>query len=99
MDDLLIVFLGKEQNIDLGDNISIVFSDGSDILEKVSKVRAKYVTFIKEDDKLDKNYLPLVVKKIKEDFDCCFINYVIEYDYKKDTKVLTDVHYLKDYKP
>ena len=42
MDDLLIVFLGKEQNIDLGDNISIVFSDGSDILEKVANMVYDY---------------------------------------------------------
>ena len=99
MKDLIIVFLGNKQNLQFNSNIEIVYSDGSNLKEVVEKANSKYITFIKEEDKIDKKYLEKVSKKIKEDFDCCFINYVIDYDYKKSMKVLTDSKVLKESYP
>lgn len=99
MKDLVIVILGKEQDFKLNDNIQVIYSDGSNIKELVEKTHCKYITFIKEEDRIDKTYLEKVTEKIKEDFDCCFINYIIDYEYKNNMKVLTDPKELKDIYP
>ena len=99
MKDLTIVFLGKPQILELSGNVEIVYSDGSDINSIVEKSKAKYITFVRETDKLSKNYLPLVAKKIKEDFDCCFINYVIDFKKNKFDKVNTNETELAKYYP
>lgn len=99
MKDLVIVILGKEQDFKLNDNISIIYSDGSNMRHLIENANSKYIAFIKEEDRIDGKYLEKVSEKIKEDFDCCFINYIIDYDYKKNMKVLTNPDELKEIYP
>lgn len=99
MKDLIIVFLGKEQKLKFNSNIEIVYSNGYNLKELIENVNSKYITFIKEEDKIDTKYLEKVSKKIKEDFDCCFINYSIDYDYKDSMKILTNTRELKKIYP
>ena len=95
MKDLTIIFLGKPQNLQMNGNIDIVYSDGSNIASLVKELKSKYISFVRETDKISPRYLPLVSEKIKEDFDCCFLNYVIDYEYNSYDKVLTDPLILK----
>ena len=55
------------------------------------KAQGKYITFIDSEDKIDKNYFKYILKEIeKENFDICYINFKINYDYKRKEKIRTN---------
>ena len=96
MKDLTIIFLGSPQDLKFDGNIDIVYSDGKDITTTVKNAKSKYVTFIRETDRISTNYLKVISEKIKGDFDCCFINYIIDYQIRHQNKILRDPNKLKD---
>ncbi len=98
MKNLTIIILGNNINIDNND-IDILYSNGINIKEKILSVKTKYVCFIKDDDNIKEDYLDKVIEKSKEDFDCCFINYIVNYNYKNKLKILSDENILKDNYP
>ena len=58
------------------------FSDENNLVDNIKNAQGKYITFTKESDMIDPNYLSTIKNKVLEDFDCCYINHVIDYDYK-----------------
>ena len=99
MKDLTIIVLGNFDKISEDKNIEIRYSNGTNINELINKAKGKYITFIKEEDKITKDYLEKVISKTKEDFDSCFINYIIEYNYKNELKICKNKNELAHNKP
>lgn len=86
MKNLTIIVLGKNFNIS-HENIDVLYADNNNLLEKINSVNTKYISFIKDDDEISSNYLDLLLKKCTEEFDCCFINYRINYEYVNEPKI------------
>ena len=77
---LSIIILGTKYDIKILDNMELLYCNGDNINDILSKAKGRYVCFIKETDKIAENYLDVIVNKIKSrDFDLCFINYKIMY--------------------
>lgn len=99
MIDLSIIVIGKNSDIRKDKNVEFIYTKGINLKRLLKIARGKYVAFIQEEDRISKDYLKLVLDKTKEDFDCCFINYIIEYNYKKDVKLSINPDELKEIKP
>ena len=99
MKDLTLIIIGKNSDIREDKNVEFFYTKGNNIKELIKIARGKYITFIKEEDKLSKDYLKLVLEKTKKEFDYCFINYIIEYDYKRDVSLSVNAPELADNKP
>ena len=81
-------------------NIEIIYTkELNNIKETIKKANGKYIVFIRENDKISKDYLQTVINKTNEDFDCCFINYDILYDYKNKMKIATTESELENIAP
>lgn len=100
MKDLTIIVLGepfnviKEQN-----NIEFISANNKNLVDEIKLANSKYLVFVKDDDEISEDYMNAIKDKIKEDFDCCFINYIIKYDYVKEPKIVTNERELKNNKP
>ena len=80
MKDITIIIFGKE-NLNYGEvpnNLEIVRIDIENIKEKLKGINTKYISFIKSDDIISDDYFNLISVKVKEDFDCCYINYTLD---------------------
>ena len=99
MIDLTLIVIGKNTDIRKDKNVEIIYTKGNNIKRLLKIARGKYIAFIQEEDRLSKDYLKLVLEKTKQDFDCCFINYIIEYKYKRDVKLSVNSNELKNIKP
>ena len=100
MIDLTLIILGKENNKKSEDkNIEMIYTDGSNLNQIIDKSKGKYLAFIKEEDKISENYLKKITDQCKKEFDCCFINYKVEYNYKNEPKIATEGYELSKYKP
>ncbi len=99
MKDLTLVVIGKKNEIKEDTNIEFIYTTGENFKSIVKIARGKYVVFIREEDKLSKDYLRIILEKIKTEFDCCFINYIIEYDYKRDVSLSINEPELANNKP
>jgi len=97
--DLTIIVIGKNSDIRKDKNVEFIYTKGINIKRLLKIARGKYITFIQEEDRISKDYLKLVLEKTKEDFDSCFINYIIEYNYKKDVQLSVNQDELRDIKP
>ena len=99
MVDLTIIVIGKNSDIKKDKNVEFIYTKGINIKRLLKIARGKYIAFIQEEDKISKDYLKLVLDKTKEDFDSCFINYIIEYNYKKDVNLSVNASELCNIKP
>ena len=99
MKDLTLIIIGKNSDIREDKNVEFIYTKGENISELIKIARGKYIAFIKEEDRISKDYLRLVLEKTKKDFDCCFINYIIEYDYKNDVSISVNEKELANNKP
>ena len=99
MKDLTLIIIGNNSDIREDKNVEFIYTKGDNIKELIKIARGKYITFIKEEDKLSKDYLKRVLDKTKTEFDYCFINYIIEYDYKRDVHLSVNEPELADNKP
>ncbi len=92
--DFTLIILGKEYKFEKEVPFEIIYYNGN-LKDTVRKVKTKYVLFIKSTDYLGDNYFKNVLKKIKCDFDCCFINYKCNYLNYDKQKIPTDYWELK----
>ncbi len=100
MIDLTLIVLGNNNETRQDKNVEIIYTNEFDkIIDSVKKAKGKYIVFLKEEDNISKNYLETVLKKSKEEFDCCFINYEIIYEYKNKIKLSTTENELNKNKP
>jgi hypothetical protein len=99
MKDLTLIIIGNNDDTKEDKNIEVFYTKGNNIKELIKIARGKYITFIKEEDKLSKDYLRLVLEKTKKEFDYCFVNYIIEYDYKRDVNLSVNEPELANNKP
>ena len=99
MSKLTIIILGENFKINENDNIEIIFANKDNLRDQINAVKTKYITFINSKDRISENYLDLVLDKISNDFDSCFINYFIEYNYINKPKIVTNEDELKLIKP
>ena len=99
MKDLTLIVIGKKYEIKEDKNVEFIYTKGEGIRRYINIASGKYVAFIREEDKIAKDYLKIILDKTKEEFDSCFINYIIEYDYKRDVSMSTNVPELSNIKP
>ena len=96
MDKLLTTFVLGNKNIEIiaEDEIEIIlYKDIQDIYN----AKGKYITFINIEDSIDSNYFNIILDKIRNSlFDLCFINYQINYNYKRKLKVRHDFNDLSN---
>ena len=93
MNDLTLIVLGNNIGFNRNVPFNIKLYDGGDLIDFIKCINTKYVLFVKEDDSLSDKYFSFVLDKIKNDFDCCFINY--SYMNNNNIKVPTDYKELK----
>ncbi len=82
MKDLTIIVLGNNREGLEDENIKIIAANSENLMNKVKMANSKYITFVREEDEISPKYMETIKNKVKEDFDYCFINYLIKYDYK-----------------
>ena len=99
MKDLTLIIVGSKSPSKEDKNIEFLYTDGSNIKNLINIASGKYIAFIREEDKLSKDYLRLVLEKTKKEFDCCFINYIVEYNYKKNINISVNESELAANKP
>ncbi len=98
--DFSLIILGNEfKYTHLLVGVETIFSDGTNILEDIKKVKTTYVGFINSTDKIDIIYIPEIAERIREGFDSCFINYSVNYNYSCDIKKLKNPSILSQNKP
>ena len=99
MNELSIIVLTDNKENFINNPGEFLFSNGKDLVNVIKSCDSKYVSFLKDNDEMVEEYFDVVRNKIKEDFDCCFINYTIDYDYKNEIKTLVNPDELKVNKP
>jgi len=87
MKDLTLIIIGNTNSEKVDKNVEFLYTTGENIKSLIKIARGKYIAFIKEEDKIAKDYLRLVLEKTKEEFDSCFINYIVEYNYLNNMKI------------
>lgn len=99
MIDLTLIILGNKVDKKVDKNVEILYCNGENIIDIIDNSSGKYIAFIKEEDKIVKEYFTTLVKVSQNDFDCCFINYNIDYNYKNKIKICTNKTELANNKP
>lgn len=99
MKDLTLIIVGKNNQIKEDKNVEFIYSTGDYFKRSIKIARGRYIAFIREEDKISNDYLRSLLEKTKEDFDCCFINYSVDYDYKSTVYFTTNETELADNKP
>ncbi len=94
MFDFTFIILGNKHQFKGDTPFNILYYEGN-IKDIIKKVDTKYTIFIREDDYLTKEYFDKIIEKTKEDFDCCYINFSVNYINKGNNKIPTDYDELK----
>ena len=87
----------------LGNNIILINCDSDEVevryLSSVTDIynaKGRYISFIDSSDSVRDDYFSVIVDKIKQgEFDSCFINYKINYQFKRELKVRHEENELK----
>ena len=98
MYNFTLVVLGKELVLDKKYPFEIIYYENN-LRETISKVKTKYVLFIKSKDLLSNKYWDLVINKTANEFDCCFINFKCNYLNYSDNKIPTEYKEIKGMLP
>ena len=100
MNKILTTFiLGNEDLFikDIRDEVEIIRFNK---LEDIFNARGSYISFVDSEDNISDDYFSRILDKIKfNEFDSCFINYRINYDYVRELKVRTDEYDLNSKVP
>ena len=96
---LSVIILGKEYDIKVPIWAEIIYSDGTDLLRDVKKAKSRYVCFINSSDYISDDYFDRIKEVLDEDFDTCYINGTINYEYLDIVKVLKNSKKLNEKKP
>jgi hypothetical protein len=105
MDKLLTIII--LENIGITDTkninnkqIEVLHANKDNLLEIIKSATTKYISFINYDDSVTDNYVDKILHKIREqDFDCCYIGYDIDYDFKRESLMIEDQDVYLKYKP
>lgn len=95
---LTVIVLGKK-DLNIKEDIEVLYSDGKNLKETITKSKGKYISFINENDQISNDYFKIILKKIKNNYDSIYINYKINYNYTNEIKVLKNENILKSRKP
>ena len=69
-------------------------------LNSINEAIGKYISFIDCEDNISDNYFDIILNKIKcEEFDSCFINYKINYPFKRELKLRLEESEMSTYIP
>ena len=87
----------------LGNNRILINCDSDEVevryLSSVTDIynaKGRYISFIDSSDSVRDDYFSVIVDKIKQgEFDSCFINYKINYQFKRELKVRHEENELK----
>lgn len=96
MVDLTLIVLGDIEE-SINNNLEILPAKENNIIDVINKSKGKYISFLSDKDFITENYVEIITKKAKEEFDYCFINY--DYQIQKNNKVLKNKEELKNIKP
>ena len=100
MNKILTTFiLGNEDLFikDIRDEVEIIRFNK---LDDIFNARGSYISFVDSEDNISDDYFSRILDKIKfNEFDSCFINYRINYDYVRELKVRTDEYDLNSKVP
>ena len=96
MINLSLIILSNNKGVSIEDGIEIILSNEANLVNNIKNAQGKYITFTKDSDMIDPSYLDVVKKKVLDDFDCCYINHVIDYEYKNNPKLNNNVNFLKN---
>ena len=96
MVDLTLIVLGDIEE-SINNNLEILPAKEDNIIDVINKSKGKYISFLSDKDFITENYVEIITKKVKEEFDYCFINY--DYQIQKNNKVLKNKEELKNIKP
>lgn len=99
MKDLSVIVLSENELLLSQQNPNLLFTNAKNLVKTVKSANSKYIVFTKDTDGITEDYLSVLMEKCKDNFDCCFINYVVNYDYKNEIKVISNEGELKKYKP
>ena len=99
MKDLTLFIIGNKNEIKEDKNIEFIYTNGKSFKSLIYIARGKYIAFIREEDKISNDYLKLIIDKTKEEFDSCFINYIIEYNYLNNINISINESELSKSKP
>lgn len=82
-------------------SVEILVANESNILNVINSAKGFYISFVNSKDNIYDDYIPSILNKISNAgvFDCCFINYDVDYQYKKDIKKLHNISKLQDCRP
>lgn len=101
---ILTTYIIGNKNINLGkipSNVEILNYTNE---EDIEKAKGNYISFIDSEDTICNNYFSSILKEIKNNnFDICYINYIINYDYKRPQKIRkekeTIINFIPIYNP
>ena len=100
MSRLTIIVLGKKnKGTESKDDVDFVFSNGTNLSNHIKNISSKYFLFVREEDRLSEDFFDIIKSMIKNEFDSCFINYKINYDYKSKVRILHNKYELSKYMP
>ena len=98
MKDLTVVIIGTDYTIN-ENNIEVISAQPETLKDTIKNISSKYISFINSEDNITENYFLKLSEKIKEDFDCCFINYDYILEEKTNKKILKNQKELSINKP
>ena len=93
MKDITYIFIKEEK--DIKEDINYIVYNPTSFIFDLSKIKTKYVAFIKNYDNLDKSYFEVTSRQTDREFDSCFINYTIEIDNQTKATELMDDYELR----
>lgn len=99
MKKLTIIVLGDKFNITGSEDVEILYSDGKNLIHDVIKAQGKYISFIKSEDKISDTYISKILNMTRTEFDCCYINYKVDYNYYAIMKTCLNEKVLSSNKP
>ena len=74
MADLTLIVLGDIEE-SINNNLEILPAKENNIIDVINKSKGKYISFLSDKDFITENYVEIITKEAKEEFDYCFINY------------------------
>ena len=99
MINLSLIILSSNVGSSIDDGVEMILSNEENLVNSIKNAQGKYITFTKDSDMIDPNYLSVIKNKVLEEFDCCYINHIIDYDYKKKPKINKNENILKNKVP
>ena len=63
--DLTLIILGSKQGKNKNQNVEMIYCNGDNIIDNIDNASGKYIAFIKEEDKISKEYLTSLIEMSK----------------------------------